>query len=205
MIMLSSCDQPVSTAALIEMGIDSYLMKPVRERRLFDTIVRVLSNPVLREKEQASSKLVHEHRHADAATRKQKTEILVAEDFALNRDVVKLMLSETVFEPIFVHNGQEAVDKYKEDPSRFPVIVMDVSMPVLDGYSATKAIREFERTEKLGPIAIIALTGHALKNDREECLESGMDDYLSKPVKQGELIGKLETYSGKAIDMRRSA
>ena len=192
-IMLSSCDQPVSTSALSEIGIDSYLVKPVRERRLFETIVHVLSNPV----ERITPRPVI---NVDSKPLiPSKMEVLVAEDFALNQDVVKLMLGDTPFLPVFANNGQEAVDIYMEDPTRFPLILMDVSMPVMDGFQATRTIRAFEKEHNLQPIPVVALTGHALKNDREDCLASGMNDYLTKPVKQGDLIDKLEIHSGKAI------
>jgi signal transduction histidine kinase/DNA-binding response OmpR family regulator len=199
MIMLSSCDQPVSTSELMDIGIDSYLVKPIRERRLFETIVRVLSNPVNNEEKSG----------VDAGATKpsaaKKREILVAEDFALNQDVVKLMLGDTQFTPVFANTGKEAFDLYLEDVDRFPLVLMDVSMPVMDGFQATRAIRAYESDKGLMPIPIIALTGHALKNDREDCLASGMDDYLTKPVKQVELIEKIEHYSGAAIDIRGTA
>lgn len=201
-IMLSSCDQPVSTAALGEMGIDSYLIKPVRERRLFDTIVRVLSNPMRRD-EHALAPSSEDPEVTPKIPRKQ--DILVAEDFSLNQDVVKLMLADTMFNPVFANNGHEAVELFKQDPARFPLIVMDVSMPMMDGFQATRSIRNFEQKNNLEATPVIALTGHALKNDRDDCLASGMDDYLTKPVKQSELLEKLETYSGKAITIRRTA
>ena len=166
---------------------------------MFDTIVKVLSNPV----ERALSDVVESSTSIPKVSRKQ--EILVAEDFDLNQDVVKLMLADTPFEPVFAKNGQEAVDLYMEDTDRFPVILMDVSMPVMDGFQATRTIRGFEKEQNLNPIHIVALTGHALKNDRNDCLKVGMDDFLTKPVKQLDLIEKLETYSGKAIDTRLTA
>lgn len=131
----------------------------------------------------------------------QKQEILVAEDFPLNRDVVRLMLVESVFEPVFAENGKLASDLYMENPDRFPLVLMDVSMPVMDGFQATKVIREFETAQGQveNPVPIIALTGHALKNDRQECLDAGMTHYLTKPVKQTELLETLEHYSGRAV------
>jgi len=118
-------------------------------------------------------------------------DILVAEDFLLNQDVIKLMLEGSLYNPIFTNNGKEASELYKNDPSRFPVILMDVSMPVMDGYQATKLISTVEISRHLPHVPVIALTGHALKNDREKCLKAGMDDYLVKPVKQAELLDKL--------------
>lgn len=200
-IMLSSCDQPVSSAALSRIGIDSYLVKPVRERKLFDAIVRVLSNP--RDRSKFVKKI--EPTLALPPLKPSKHEVMVAEDFTLNQDVVKLMLAETPFKPVFVTTGQDALDLYKHDPARFPMILMDVSMPVMDGYQATQAIRKYEAEEGLKPISIIALTGHALKNDRVDCINAGMNDYLSKPVKQGQLIEKLETYFNQPALIKRSA
>jgi len=200
-IMLSSCDQPISTPALSAIGIDSYLVKPVRERRLFDTIVRTLSNPPARDE---TVDVVDED-VLKVPRKPQKQDILVAEDFALNRDVVKLMLADTEFQPIFAENGKQALDMFSAEPDRFDAVIMDVSMPEMDGYEATRRIREFERAQGRAPIPIIALTGHALKNDRQDCMDAGMDDYLTKPVKQGELIDTLENYTGKAIDIKRSA
>jgi len=162
-IMVSSCDQPVSTPVLSEIGINSYLLKPVRERRLFDTVVKVLSN--LSERKTNPTENAEIDNMASRQTEKQ--EILVAEDFNLNQDVVKLMLAETMFQPVFADTGQEVLDIYMQAPDRFPMILMDVSMPVMDGYQA------------------------------RDCLESGMNDYLTKPVKRDQLLDKLELYSGK--------
>lgn len=134
--------------------------------------------------------------------KKSRQEILVAEDFPLNRDVVRLMLVESAFEPVFAENGKLASDLYMENPDRFPLVLMDVSMPIMDGFQATKVIRDWEaatgQSDNLVPI--IALTGHALKNDRQECLDAGMSHYLTKPVKQTELLETLEHYSGRAVD-----
>lgn len=327
-VMLSSCDQSVSTQELKAIGIETYLVKPVRERRLFDTLGRVLTSkrsvctdtptPVIAapapapiavqtpimatptapavtqqdnvvtppppvfapiptpvpyqtiqiasetaaakpvapqsasaELEQPEISLI-DSMLADlsagtpeptqsiatppaplapqnrtmmpaptpisapvlpaapapavamspsAPVKPAKQEILVAEDFPLNRDVVRLMLIESAFEPVFAENGKLASDLYMADSNRFPLILMDVSMPVMDGFQATKAIREWEAAngQANDPVPIIALTGHALKNDRQECLDAGMSHYLTKPVKQTELLETLEHYSGRAI------
>jgi|GEM_PF-1310345 len=121
-------------------------------------------------------------------------EILVAEDFALNQDVVRLMLADTRFKPHFTMNGNECVEAFQDAPDRFPIVLMDVSMPVMDGYEATEHIRAFEVENSRPRTPVIALTGHALKNDRDACLDAGMDDYLTKPVKQSELLEMLERW-----------
>jgi len=108
-IMLSSCDQPISSQSLKDIGIDSYLIKPAREARLYETVVNTLSKP----REVAPEKTSN---NATSIAKSQvKTEILVAEDFPLNRDVVSLMLADTEYEPIFAMNGLEAVQIYKKN------------------------------------------------------------------------------------------
>ena len=261
-IMLSSCDQSVSTSALKKIGITNYLVKPVREKRLHEAIVEAVSSiPAAKTDVPAQELSVSESKVADndfttvleseleaalsseyapieavpqgndpqdetpkiattsditPATSEEasethatpqeepsnengpsngKTQILVAEDFPLNQDVVRLMLSDSRFEPIFTNNGKEGLDRYMAENGNFPVILMDVSMPVMDGYEASQQIIKFEKANGLPHTPIIALTGHALKNDRQDCLDAGMDDYLTKPVKQSELLEKLEFYS----------
>ena len=218
-VMLSSCDQPVSSADLAAIGIDSYLVKPVRERRLYDTAVRVLSNPRAAHAQAtrpAQAPLpapvadITAAVHAPAPTPAQapspaQTDILVAEDFALNRDVVRLMLQGTPFAPVFAENGQAALDMFKAEPDRFPVIIMDVSMPVMDGHTATREIRRWEAEQGRAPVPVIALTGHAMKKDVQDCRDAGMDDVLTKPVKQAALMERLEHFSGRAVHSARVA
>ena len=110
------------------------------------------------------------------------------------------MLSETVFNPVFAINGLEAVNLYTENPDRFKIILMDISMPVMDGYEASAKIIEHDKKNNLSPTPIIALTGHALKNDREKCLAAGMNAYLTKPVKQIDLIESLEMWASERLE-----
>lgn len=190
-IMLSSCDQPVSSQQLKTVGIESYLVKPVRENRLYEAILQTLTLKSAQPLTAAES--LPDDKKIDIS-QQNKIEILVAEDFPLNQDVVRLMLADTPYTPVFANNGLEAVQIYKTEPDRFPLILMDVSMPVMDGHEATGLIQKFETDNGVRPTPIIALTGHALKNDRDECLEAGMQDYLSKPVKQSELLAKLDLW-----------
>jgi len=190
-VMLSSCDKPVSSAELRSHNIQRFLMKPARESMLHDALVKVLSNSAHSQSDNAP-----ETESDDiAAETIDKTKIMVAEDFPLNQDVIRLMLSDSDFEAEFVGNGKEAVTAFANQPGKYAVILMDISMPVMDGYQASQAIAEFESKNGLAHTPIIALTGHALKNDRERCLAAGMNDYLSKPVRQELLLSKLEEWS----------
>jgi len=218
-LMLSSCDQPVSSEEMAKIDISTYLVKPVREQRLFDTLIRTMSEfqNISRDKVNTKSSPQAVNQAPETVTRdtqinkdifsedennspaaKSGFEILVAEDFALNQDVVRLMLADTVFNPVFANNGQEAVNLFTENPGRFGLVLMDISMPVMDGYEACANILKFEQEQNLPHTPIIALTGHALKHDRERCLEAGMNAYLTKPVKQVELIESLEHWTTQA-------
>ena len=216
MIMLSSCDQEINSNELASVGIEQYLVKPVRETRLLETIQDALSltdvapTPIGRTVVNPTIQTHSPEQPAEPAqqipAQNTKTEILVAEDFPLNREVVKLMLEETDYVPVFVENGLEAVNTYKADPHKYPIILMDVSMPVMDGHDATRHIREYETENNLAAIPVIALTGHAMGNDRELCLEAGMNDYLTKPVRHHDLINMLGTYlAADNSDIARSA
>ncbi|MEM9359100.1 MAG: response regulator [Pseudomonadota bacterium] len=119
----------------------------------------------------------------------RKLDILVAEDNKTNRFVVKKILQSQNVLLRFSHDGQEDVSAYKE---RVPdLILMDVSMPIMDGLAATKAIRDVESTLGISRCPIIALTANAMSGDRENCLAAGMDDYLSKPLNRKALLNKL--------------
>ena len=224
-IMLSSCDQPVSSEELAKIDIVTYLLKPVREQRLFDSLIRAMSEFQDVERTKTPSKPVTSNtKGPNVVTRETRVckdlfdetnetstaaqngfEILVAEDFALNQDVVRLMLADTVFNPVFANNGQEAVNLFTENPDRFGLILMDISMPIMDGYEACAHIIEHQENNGLPHIPIIALTGHALKHDRERCLEAGMNAYLTKPVKQIELIESLEHWTTQTNAIVKSA
>ncbi|MCD6346935.1 MAG: response regulator, partial [Bacteroidales bacterium] len=117
--------------------------------------------------------------------------ILLVEDNKINQRIAMLHLEKMGYDISLAENGQEAVDQYKNNV--FDLIFMDVQMPVLDGYEATRQIREFEKEQNIEKtIHIIAMTANAMKGDRETCLAAGMNDYISKPFKADELKKTLE-------------
>ena len=134
-IMLSSCDQPKNGSELAQIGIMNYLVKPVRAKRLAKTIEATLSAPpttLPKLPEMQMQKGMDRKIAPPPSAPEEKITVLVAEDFQLNQDVVRLMLADSVYEPVFADNGNEAVEMFKSEPDRFSLILMDISMPVMD-------------------------------------------------------------------------
>ncbi|MEM7290569.1 MAG: response regulator, partial [Pseudomonadota bacterium] len=119
-------------------------------------------------------------------------DVLVAEDNEVNQIVFKQILANTNVTFKIVENGRLAVANYKASPPK--MILMDISMPEMNGKEAAQAIRQHERQNNLRRTPIIGVTAHALKGDMEACIEAGMDDYLSKPVAPSKLVVKVEQW-----------
>jgi CheY-like chemotaxis protein/HPt (histidine-containing phosphotransfer) domain-containing protein len=154
------------------LGISAYLTKPVKQSELFDVIVSVLSP-----REQAS--VGPQPRRGSRSTR-QRLKVLLAEDNAVNQLLASRILESLGHHATVVSNGREALAAARV--ASFDLIVMDVQMPEMDGFEATAAIRELEKSTGKH-IPIIAMTAHAMKADRERCLGAGMDGYVSKPIR----------------------
>ena len=116
----------------------------------------------------------------------QELSILLVEDNIINQKVASHTIKKNGHQLTIANDGVEAVDLFKSN--KFDLILMDIQMPNMNGYEATKAIREIEQQEQLEPIKIIAMTANALKGEKEKCLSMGMDGYLSKPFKQEMLV-----------------
>jgi CheY-like chemotaxis protein len=115
----------------------------------------------------------------------------VAEDTPFNQTFILRLLEKNGFHPILVENGRQALEAF--NPDTFDVILMDVQMPEMDGFEATRQIRKQEAgSGSHGHIPIIAMTAYATEGDRERCLEAGMDDYVSKPISASKLFQAIE-------------
>ncbi len=128
----------------------------------------------------------------DEKGNEQPVRILVVEDNPINQKVAEIMLSKAGHDITMACNGLEAVDIYFKQPESFDMIFMDVQMPEMDGLEATRTIREKGGAD----IPIVALTAHAMKGDREKCLESGMNDYMTKPFKKEILLEMVRKWGG---------
>ena len=116
--------------------------------------------------------------------------ILVVEDELINQKVCQKVLEKMGIEVGVAENGQQAIDALAGD--HFDLVLMDCQMPVMDVYEATRAIRASEQAGNLPRLPIIALTAHAMRGDRQACIDAGMDDYLSKPFEITELQKVLQ-------------
>ena len=123
----------------------------------------------------------------------KKLYILLAEDNEINQKIIQYSLTNAGYSVDIARNGQEAIDMYHRN--NYDLVLMDVQMPILDGYEATAHIREVENVILNGSsrIPIVALTANAMKGDREKCLDAGMDEYLSKPFTPNDLIGIIRS------------
>ena len=128
--------------------------------------------------------------HTLAEEAKHSVRILLAEDNPMNQKLAQYMLTKAGYQLEVANNGREAVEKYTAEPERYDLIFMDVHMPEMDGLEATKVLRNRGYKE----IPIIAMTADAMKEDRDKCLESGMNDYMAKPIKREEVFAMIKKW-----------
>jgi two-component system, sensor histidine kinase and response regulator len=181
-IMLTSMDRQEDRAHYHELGIVSYLVKPVRPAELQQAVVRALG----REKQARSEKATT----LPALRGRSPLRILLAEDNIVNQKVAVRLLQKWGHEVAVAANGKEALEALERE-GPFDAVLMDIQMPEMDGVAATAHIRQREKTTRTH-IPIIAVTAHAMKGDRERYLQAGMDDYVSKPLNAEELLAVLE-------------
>jgi CheY-like chemotaxis protein len=183
-IMLTSLGEKGDAARCKELGISGYLVKPVRHSELLEALGMALGV-----KEISSEQVITRHLIRDA---KRRLNILLAEDNLINQRLAVRLLEKRGHKVTAVNNGCEVMEAIKREA--FDLVLMDVQMPEMDGLEASRKIRERE-AKTGGHLPIIALTAHAMKGDREMCLEAGMDDYVAKPLKPEELFSAIERFA----------
>ncbi len=164
-------------------GIRCCISKPLKLAQVRDCLLQGLAGVVPSPAPAVAPKTV-------AGTSRGR--ILVAEDNVVNKKVILLQLSKMGFQADAVGNGLEAIESLRSIP--YDLVLMDCQMPDMDGYEATRAMRRM--SGQLRTIPVIAMTAHAMSGDRDKCLEAGMDDYLSKPVKQADLEARMLAWIG---------
>jgi CheY-like chemotaxis protein len=119
--------------------------------------------------------------------------LLVAEDVEINREIIITLLEDTGISIDCAENGKEAVEIVAAAPDKYDMIMMDVQMPKMDGFEATRLIRGLT-AQRLKNLPIIAMTAHVFKSDVEECIKSGMNDHIGKPIDIDDVLKKLHKY-----------
>ena len=198
-MMLSSADRRGDTAHCRELGLASYLIKPIRQSDLLDAITTVLGASLEAGRTEAGQRAAAAARQLGEPPRPLR--LLLAEDNAVNQRLASRLLEKRGHTVVIAVNGHDAVRTLcppavsdgngRELP--FDAVLMDVQMPEMDGFEATAAIRAHEQSHG-GHLPIIAMTAHAMKGDRERCLAAGMDGYVAKPLQAQELFEVVEGF-----------
>jgi CheY-like chemotaxis protein len=211
-VLLTSVDQVDFGRLVIDYGIAAHLTKPARSVVLLGTIISTIQKARM---QPGATQFVREPPRPLQAVRKIEKpvlvsvsgndmadgsiDILIAEDNEVNQLVFSQILNGLGLSYRIAGNGRTAIDMHRALNPR--LILMDVSMPDMNGYEATRAIRASEAVSG-HRIPIIGVTAHALKGDREKCLDSGMDDYLPKPVSPDRLAAKIGNWLGETLTAR---
>ncbi len=198
-IILSSMGRIGDGKKCKDLGVDAYLTKPIRRDNLLNSIKSVLSQS--QEGVTSGQKLVT--RHTIVEENLKNIQILLAEDHPTNQQVAMAYLKKAGFHVDLAEDGRQAVKAFKQ--KEYDLVLMDIQMPVMDGYEATAGIRAYESEQKArnmqraSQTPVIAMTAHALEGYREKCLEAGMDDFITKPLKRKELIELVKKWTGSAF------
>jgi CheY-like chemotaxis protein len=182
LVMLTSLGNQLDAEDMKAAGIEACVLKPVKQSRLFSRIAEILANhtPLARKVGQTGS--VALKRVADAPTpvtaQVKPVRILLAEDNIINQKVAVGLLNNIGYKADVANNGQEVLSALALKP--YDLILMDCQMPELDGYETTQRIRS---TPEYASLKIIAMTANAMRGESEKCIDAGMNDYLSKPVR----------------------
>ncbi len=182
-IMLTSAGQRGDAHRCINLGIAAYCLKPIKQTELLNLISKALNKAP---DDELKPSLITRH---SLRERRRFLKVLLAEDNVINQKLAATILQKMGHIVTIAENGEEALSKIEN--SHFDVILMDIQMPEMDGFQATRAIREKEKGSG-GHIPIFAMTAHAMSGDREKCLAEGMDGYISKPINADELVENID-------------
>ena len=185
-VIMPPSKSAVNLSIYADMGLEKHIYKPVLQQDLKEILISLFKVPT--EEEAAETKSKEQAQEATSSGIK----ILLAEDQKINRKIVSGLLSKYNWEIEEAVNGEDALNKAIN--SNFDIVLMDVQMPQMDGYEATRRIREKEN-ETGKHLPIIAMTAHAMKGDKEKCLAAGMDHYLAKPINTEDVVKIIREYT----------
>jgi len=190
--LITSQGQRGDAKKMHDQGFAAYLSKPIRQVELYNALLQLADLQI----DNASDPLITRY-----TAREQKpnfqAHVLVVDDNHINQLVAKGMLAKFGITVELANNGQEALELLEQ--SAFDMVLMDCQMPVMDGYTATKTIRDSQSKVQNHQIPIVAMTANAMQGDREKCLVSGMDDFIAKPVDSVKLVQILEKWLAKEL------
>jgi PAS domain S-box-containing protein len=195
LIAITPLGVPGDAARLEALGFDGYLTAPLRPSQLRGCLALVLGR---KEAPRAGPVPGLVTRHTMSEARRRRIRLLLAEDNAINQLVAVKMLEKMGYRVDVVATGQEALVALQDRP--YDLVLMDCQMPEMDGFEATRHIRDPQSAALNHQVPVIAMTAYAMKRDREKCLEAGMDDYLSKPVQAAQLAAVLERWLDRATE-----
>lgn len=196
-LLLSSVTQHNFSKRLQKLEIASHLVKPIIQSDLFEKIMMVLGKPADFVNYRNDAKTMN-----DGFRLSRTLKILLAEDNKVNQTFAVRTLEKHGHEIQVVEDGRDVITKYRRGD--FDLILMDVQMPGMNGYEATRRIRALEKDSE-SRIPIIALTARAIKGDKEKCIEAGMDDYLSKPIRTSDLYESISTLMPELVSVEEEA
>ncbi len=182
-IMLTSAGQRGDAHRCLHLGIAAYCLKPIKQSELLNLISKALNKTP---DDEFKPSLITRH---SLRERRRFLKVLLAEDNVINQKLAATILQKMGHVVTIAQNGKEALSKI--ETGRFDLVLMDVQMPEMDGFQATRAIREREKITG-GHTPIFAMTAHAMSGDREKCLAEGMDGYISKPINPKELLENID-------------
>ena len=181
-----------------EAGFDGFQNKPIRRKKLYRMLEKMMGGELSVVSKESKTRTPIATQYSVREEIKHSVRILLAEDNIINQKLAKMMLTKAGYHVEIANNGKEALEKYTASPEDFDLIFMDVQMPEMDGLEATKAIRKqstiINQQSSIKRVPIVAMTANAMKGDREICLEAGMDDYVTKPIKRELVFEMIEKW-----------
>ena len=190
-MMLTSDERRGNVSRVRELGIRGYLVKPIKQAELLKTIGAALNRT--QRSRGLTGPLIATHLTINRRADGEPLRILLVENSSDNRLLIKVYLSKTPYELEMAENGLEGVAKFKS--GNYDLVLMDVQMPVMDGYTATQQIRQWEAANARLPIPIVALTAYALQEETQKSLDAGCTAHITKPIKKAALLAILTQYA----------